>query len=148
MTTYTFFDLQTGRNTGRHFTGEGESLLKLNTPPGCVALEGAHDPLVHDLDPTHMKLVRAAKPEGTEATDWAWDDAQGRWVQTLTTLAVERQVRATRQRLLADTDWVVTRAAERGEPVDPAMAAYRQALRDVPVQAGFPRSVSWPAKPE
>lgn len=148
MTTYTFFDLQTGRNTGRQFTGEGEALLKLNTPPGCVALEGAHDPLVHDLDPSHMRVVQAAKPAGTDLTDWAWDDAQGRWVQTMTDVAVERQVRAVRQRLLDETDWAVVRAAERGEPVDPAMAAYRQALRDVPVQAGFPRSVSWPAKPE
>jgi len=27
------------------------------------------------------------------------------------------------------------------------MTAYRQALRDLPAQAGFPFSVTWPAKP-
>lgn len=29
-----------------------------------------------------------------------------------------------------------------------AWSAYRQALRDVPQQAGFPRNVQWPVKPE
>jgi hypothetical protein len=28
-----------------------------------------------------------------------------------------------------------------------AMAAYRQALRDVPQQAGFPQTITWPTKP-
>lgn len=28
-----------------------------------------------------------------------------------------------------------------------AMTAYRQALRDVPQQAGFPNSITWPTKP-
>jgi len=28
------------------------------------------------------------------------------------------------------------------------MATYRQALRDVPQQAGFPDDVTWPMKPE
>ncbi len=29
-----------------------------------------------------------------------------------------------------------------------AMAAYRQALRDVPQQEGFPQTITWPTKPE
>ena len=29
-----------------------------------------------------------------------------------------------------------------------AMTAYRQALRDVPQQAGFPQTITWPTKPE
>lgn len=147
MSTYTFFELQTGRNTGRQFTG-GEELLKLNTPAGCVAVEGAFDPLVHDLDPAHMKVVQAAKPAASDMVDWEWDTAAGRWSQTKTDLALEREVRQTRQRLLSETDWAVTKAAETGTAVDPAMAAYRQALRDIPTQAGFPRTITWPTKPE
>lgn len=147
MKTYTFFELQTGRNTGRQFTGP-DSLLVLNTPASCVAVEGAFDPLVNDLDPSHMQVIRAAKPAATDTVDWVWDDAQGRWAQTLTDVAIERQVRDVRQRLLDETDWVVTRAAEKGVSVDAAMAAYRQALRDIPAQPGFPRSVTWPTKPE
>ena len=28
-----------------------------------------------------------------------------------------------------------------------AVLAYRQALRDIPEQAGFPRQIDWPVKP-
>ena len=53
-------------------------------------------------------------------------------------------VRATRNQLLTQTDW--TQVAD--APVDKAAwAAYRQALRDVPVQAGFPWDVIWPEQP-
>ena len=53
-------------------------------------------------------------------------------------------VRAERDKLLAETDWMgmsdVTMSAE--------WATYRQALRDVPSQAGFPNNVTFPTKPE
>lgn len=53
--------------------------------------------------------------------------------------------REDRNRLLADSDW--TQVAD--APVDKAVwATYRQALRDVTVQVGFPYSVTWPVKPE
>ena len=55
------------------------------------------------------------------------------------------QVRAERDRLLAESDW--TQIAD--APVDQAAwAVYRQALRDLPQQAGFPHDVVWPIKPE
>lgn len=53
-------------------------------------------------------------------------------------------VRSDRDRRLAETDW--TQVAD--SPVDKAAwAMYRQALRDVPTQAGFPWDVQWPVKP-
>ena len=42
--------------------------------------------------------------------------------------------RAERNRRLAEADWIVDQAYERGEPVPEAWAAYRQALRDLPEQ--------------
>lgn len=55
-----------------------------------------------------------------------------------------KAVRAERDRKLAETDWMalsdVTMSAE--------MATYRQALRDITAQAGFPHSITWPVKPE
>jgi len=54
------------------------------------------------------------------------------------------QARAQRNSLLAASDW--TQVAD--APVDAAAwAAYRQALRDVPQQDGFPSNVEWPSKP-
>jgi len=52
--------------------------------------------------------------------------------------------REQRNSLLAASDW--TQVAD--APVDQAAwATYRQALRDVPQQAGFPDNVAWPDKP-
>ena len=52
-------------------------------------------------------------------------------------------VRQKRDDLLAETDWwaVADRTMSQAE-ID-----YRQALRDVPAQAGFPENVTWPTKP-
>ena len=57
------------------------------------------------------------------------------------------RVRAERNRYLAETDWWVAQAAETGSPLSVGKQAYRQALRDVPEQAGFPWEVVWPTKP-
>lgn len=55
------------------------------------------------------------------------------------------QVRLERDSLLLSSDW--TQAAD--APVDKtAWATYRQALRDIPSQAGFPNEVTWPTEPE
>jgi len=52
--------------------------------------------------------------------------------------------RSQRDTLLTQTDW--TQVAD--APVDKAAwAAYRQALRDVPQQIGFPTTITWPVKP-
>lgn len=54
------------------------------------------------------------------------------------------EVRANREVLLAASDW--TQMAD--APVDrAAWVEYRQALRDVPLQPGFPVNVSWPHPP-
>lgn len=53
-------------------------------------------------------------------------------------------MRTERNRRLADCDW--TQVAD--APVDKAVwAAYRQELRDITSQAGFPWEVSWPVAP-
>ena len=56
-------------------------------------------------------------------------------------------VRVTRDSLLADTDWVVTRAKELGQPVPDEVYTYRGDLRQLPEQAGFPSEITWPNKP-
>jgi len=55
------------------------------------------------------------------------------------------QARSQRNALLSQSDWTQVPDA----PVDQqAWANYRQALRDVPQQAGFPTDITWPVKPE
>lgn len=57
-------------------------------------------------------------------------------------------IRAERDARLKKTDLIIIRCAEAGEPVPEAWKAYRQALRDMPEQAGFPDTVVWPQQPE
>lgn len=59
---------------------------------------------------------------------------------------VAAHVRAQRDYLLTQTDW--TQAADVPQATKDKWAPYRQALRDVPQQAGFPYEVTWPTKPE
>jgi len=56
-------------------------------------------------------------------------------------------VRAERDALLAKTDWVVIRAKELGQPVPIDYYEYRGELRQIPEQAGFPYTISWPTAP-
>ena len=54
-------------------------------------------------------------------------------------------VRNSRGQKLADSDW--TQVAD--APVDKAVwATYRQALRDVTAQSGFPWTITWPVEPQ
>jgi hypothetical protein len=53
------------------------------------------------------------------------------------------EIRAKRNSLLAETDYL----ALSDTTLSSDMAAYRQALRDVTGQSGFPTSVTWPTKP-
>ena len=56
-----------------------------------------------------------------------------------------KNVRIQRTEKLRDCDW--TQVAD--APVNKAgWATYRQALRDVPKQAGFPFDIEWPVQPE
>jgi hypothetical protein len=87
--------------------------------------------------------------------DIVLDQATNRWTQTWTfrnktadeLAAIDSEnasnVRNARDSLLAETDWMalsdVTMSAD--------MAVYRQALRDVTAQAGFPHTIDWPVRP-
>jgi hypothetical protein len=54
--------------------------------------------------------------------------------------------RESRDQLLAETDW--TQTVDVPQATKDKWAPYRQALRDVPQQAGFPDNIQWPSKPE
>ena len=56
-------------------------------------------------------------------------------------------IRTERDAKLAESDWMVIKAAETGVALATEWATYRQALRDVTAQAGFPNEVTWPTKP-
>jgi hypothetical protein len=60
--------------------------------------------------------------------------------------ALAESIRAERDSLLTASDW--TQASDIPQATKDKWATYRQALRDIPQQEGFPDSVEWPTQPE
>ena len=58
-----------------------------------------------------------------------------------------KNVRTSRDSKLAESDWRVIKAVELSTAVPIEWAAYRQALRDITTQAGFPWTIDWPKQP-
>tara|TARA_R110002096_G_C14392862_1_gene706692 strand:- start:57 stop:338 length:282 start_codon:yes stop_codon:yes gene_type:complete len=60
-------------------------------------------------------------------------------------LQIPINAREKRNGLLSESDWTQVIDA----PIDQAAwATYRQSLRDIPSQSGFPNEITWPTEPE
>ena len=59
-----------------------------------------------------------------------------------------KAAREKRDELLAETDYLLMPDYPISEEALAALKTYRQALRDVPEQTGFPNTIEWPSKPE
>ena len=69
----------------------------------------------------------------------------GVWVHGYVSVALGAdEARTLRNELLAETDWM---ALSDSPAITADWATYRQALRDLTGQAGFPDDVTWPTKP-
>lgn len=138
--------------------------------PTMAALEsyGVYGVLVTgqpEFDRATQKVVegtpvreRRRNPDGTFVSDdpSTPENEAWRWVQTweVVQLTAEEQqaaldtqaaqVRSERNSLLTASDW--TQLADSTADKE-AWAAYRQALRDITTQAGFPWTIDWPEAP-
>jgi hypothetical protein len=99
-----------------------------------------------------VPVIQTSPPSGYVVVEFPPILIDGNWTQQWTTreptedetLAKAADVRAQRNALLTGSDWTQVVDA----PVDQALwAAHRQALRDVPNQAGFPWTIEWPVAP-
>jgi len=59
----------------------------------------------------------------------------------------EEKDRSTRHSLLEQTDWIVIKYMDMGQSVPQEWSDYRQDLRDITKQDGFPGNVIWPEEP-
>mgnify|MGYP000847377720 FL=1 len=96
----------------------------------------ATDEFIRDYDPVYQKVVRKVIDTDTVKT-YTWE------VLDLTEEELANNVRRKRAELLRVTDlWAFS---DRSMPTE--VEEYRQALRDIPNQEGFPRDIVWPIKP-
>ena len=56
--------------------------------------------------------------------------------------------RSKRNALLNQTDWTIMPDSPLSDSKKTEWKTYRQALRDVPAQSGFPNNITWPTEPE
>lgn len=77
----------------------------------------------------------------TKSKTGAW--SQGYVVEQLPEAEAASNIRTMRNSLLQQTDWM----ALSDVAMPPDVAVYRQALREVTSQPGFPYAVVWPIKP-
>lgn len=59
-----------------------------------------------------------------------------------------RELRYERDKLLSQSDWTQIQDNPMSAEKKRSWANYRQLLRDIPSQNGFPETVSWPKQPE
>lgn len=106
------------------------------------------DPVLNGAQPSAGRYQTVAR-DGVE-------EVNGKWFTKFVLVdmdadaiaAVDAQasasVRSTRDEKLKATDWTQVDDA----PVDKAAwATYRQVLRDIPAQTGFPWDITWPVEP-
>tara|TARA_R110000868_G_scaffold25149_3_gene98213 strand:+ start:187 stop:615 length:429 start_codon:yes stop_codon:yes gene_type:complete len=99
--------------------------------PYTVQDQPTADYMTQTLTQTALAQVNGAWVQGWEVSNRPTEDAN-------------RNIRSHRDNLLQQTDWM----ALSDVTMTPEWAAYRQALRDVTAQTGFPFAVEWPTKPE
>lgn len=93
-----------------------------------------------------MPLVNEL-PDGN-ITDYLYVDGAYVYAPLPEPTMSEEEVRAERDRLLAETDWTQVLDAPISAECREAFRVYRQTLRDIPEQEGFPESVVFPVMPE
>jgi hypothetical protein len=117
----------------------------------------SHDPLVQTLvvgTPTREVIRMKTEEDCTDPDTGEVDTDQvgqplygSEWevtytVQNMEQATAEANVRSKRDGLLQETDWMALSDVTMSDTI----TAYRQALRDIPSQSGFPFSVTWPIK--
>lgn len=109
------------------------------------------DPVL-DSGPPQTTRYQVAAKNGAEQINgkwvWKWSVSE-MGADAIAALDANQAtaVRADRDRRLSECDWLVIKAYETNTNVPAEWELYRQALRDVPAQAGFPWDITWPTKP-
>lgn len=120
-----------------------DDMLELQAGVNETVIEGIAKDDIHYIDITTGAIKELPpKPVG----DCQFDIITKSWVATQYTDAELRAAAsAQRSQLLTQSDW--TQLPDVPLATKTAWAEYRQGLRDITAQAGYPREIAWPAPP-
>jgi hypothetical protein len=105
------------------------------------------EPLEHDEASESLVRDAPALEDGEWVSVWAVKALEPEEIQRRSAAQAQR-VRTERNRILAVTDYSQLPDYPGSSTDQGAIAEFRQALRDVPDQPGFPWAVVWPLPPE
>lgn len=148
MNCWSFYEANTGEFAPFVYTGR-ENTLAINTPDGYVAVPGVFSHTRHRMNIESMTVEDFVpdSPGDSELIRYEWDPVSWAWVSKPTILSVANNARMLRDSLLGGCDWTQIPDAALTEQQKEDWRSYRQALRDVPDQAGFPNEIIWPEPP-
>lgn len=121
-------------------TGEIRRTSELvDTNQGEAAIEGSFSSDTHYVK-AGVAIEIPPKPYESAKFDYILE----RWVSVLGMDV--RPITHKRQKLLQESDW--TQMPDVTHPKKTEWAVYRQAIRDIPEQTGYPLNIIWPIPPE
>jgi hypothetical protein len=125
-------------NTSFPKTVSNEILAMYDVYPCVVAEQPSHNEKTHRVEDGDFELQDGVWTKTWTVVEKTQEEIDA-WLE-----AKANDIRSLRNQLLAETDYL----ALSDNTLTAEMAAYRQALRDITNQAGFPETVEWPIKPE
>jgi len=123
--------------------GTAESIDDSDCPPGHFLYVGSVNIETDYWDFNQAQNVNKGPAPGL---NYQFDYQTKTWV--LDTEIIERSARQKRSRLLQESDWTALSGAEQrlGPTEYQSWQTYRQALRDITQQQGWPTNIVWPTK--
>lgn len=118
----------------------------------CVTLEDHRGETYYIKDSGEAVEIKALGPIPNTLTSvppvefGVWDDASDSWTED--TVVKAEAMRAKRDALLTSCDWTQLPDSPLSVALRAEWATYRQALRDITTQGGFPHDVLWPVAPD
>lgn len=144
MINYAYYGAD-GRYIQAGFSSELNAVAPEDIPSGCGVYYGVVDVTSQYHDVHNNRPVSMGVPPGDF---FKFDFASKQWMPDDTEAV--RAVRTQRDGLLQQSDWTDTASAPArlGQTLYDQWQTYRQALRDVTGQPGYPFDIVWPTPPQ
>ncbi len=120
---------------------EGQDLSAFNVVTVQAVDQPTYDRATHKLEEGTPALVSGTWTQVWNVTELTSDELAA------ATALKESQVRSLRNEKLAACDWTVLTDSPLTTAKKTEWKTYRQALRDISADSGFPASVTWPTEP-